>query len=56
MVYSRIRTMENTFTCQNSEQDYPSLQNLLFQWKKKVSFFRGGGWAGRRDCHTFRQS
>ena len=42
MVYSRIKTMENIFTYQNSEQEYPSLQNPLFQHKEKVSSFLGG--------------
>lgn len=42
MVYSRIKTMENIFTYQNSEQEYPSFQNPLFQYKEKVSSFLGG--------------
>lgn len=54
MIYSRIKTMENRFTYQISEQEYLSLQNPFFQYKKKVSSFCGG--AGRRDFHTFRKS
>lgn len=47
MVYSRIKTMENIFTYQNSEQEYPSFQNPLFQYKEKVSSFWGG--LGRKE-------